>query len=80
MTLFLHDQSKTVNNTWAVVTGPLTHTVTVYNQYPTDGFVVAKGTEDYALTEADLAKLVPGTEGISFRLDTENNAICIVAE
>lgn len=78
--LFLYDQSRTVNNTWAVITKPLTHTVTVYSQYPTADFVVAKGTEDYTLTEADLAKLVPGTEGISFRLDPENNTICIAAE
>lgn len=79
ITLLLYDQSKSLNNTWAVITGPLTHTVTVYSQYPTDGFVVAKGTEDYTLTEADLAKLIPTAEGVTFRLDTENNAICISA-
>ena len=30
-------------------------------------------------TEADLTKLIPTAEGVTFRLDTENNAICVSA-
>lgn len=44
-----------------------------------DGTVVVKGTESYALTEADLAKLVCANEGYAFALDAENNQIVLRA-
>ena len=44
---------------------------------PAAGQVVAKGTESYALTEADLAKVACLNEGITLKLDTEKNAIVV---
>lgn len=75
--LFKYSASKTNDNTWAIVAAPLTHTVTVWSQYYGDGFTVAKGTDTYALTEADLEKFISGDGAVTFYLDAENNAICM---
>ena len=44
---------------------------------PAAGQVVAKGTETYQLTEADLAKVACLNEDITLKLDTEKNAIVV---
>lgn len=77
--IMLVGSSKTDNNAWAVITAPMTQKVTLYVQYQIQDFIVARGTDSYTLTEADLAKLVPGNEGVTFYLDTENNTICMNA-
>lgn len=77
VSVFLYDTSKTVDNAHAVIAKALDKTVTIYSNYQVEGFVVAKGTDSYTLTDADLAKLIPGDEGITFYLDSENNCICM---
>lgn len=79
MTVLASDTSKTVDNAALVLEAALTQNVTLYDQYKVAGTVVARGTESYTLTEADLAKLLPGDEGISFVLNTEDNTIRIQA-
>lgn len=51
--------------------------LTVYHGAPNkDGdTLIAKGTADYQITAADLAKLTCGNEGYTFKLDAENNRI-----
>lgn len=59
---------------YLTISGPLNYDVTVNAVYMTWGTVVAAGTEDYALTEADLAHFKTGT-GDSLVLKEKTNTI-----
>lgn len=59
---------------YLTVSGPLNYDVTVNAVYMTWGTVVAAGTEDYQLTEADLAHFKTGT-GDSLVLKEKTNTI-----
>lgn len=77
MSVYLYDYTKAYDTTCIIITAPLVQKVNVACKYQTEGFVVAKGTDTYTLTEADLAMLNCTTEGIELYLDAENNQIRI---
>ena len=68
------DYEYQTSDGYLTISGPLNYDVTVNAVYMTWGTVVAAGTEDDALTEADLAHFKTGT-GDSLVLKEKTNTI-----
>ena len=78
--VYLTPYSAKVFMSRIVVDSALTHTISVYiadNRVPAKGMPLVVGTDEYKLTEADLAMVKSANPKATFYLDTENNAICI---
>ena len=80
LNVYLTPYSAKVFMSRIVVDSALTHTISVYiadNRVPAKGMPLVAGTDEYKLTEADLAMVKSANPKATFYLDTENNAICI---
>lgn len=79
MPVYYYPCSKKIFNSRIITDKALSHTLSVYftDKNVVDGMAIVAGTEDYALTEADLAKVVSANPLGMFYLDTEKNAICL---
>lgn len=80
LNVYLTPYSAKVFMSRIVVDSALTHTISVYiadNRVPAKGMPLVVGTDEYKLTEADLAMVKSANPKATFYLDTENNAICI---
>ena len=80
LNVYLTPSSAKVFMSRIVVDSALTHTISVYiadNRVPAKGMPLVVGTDEYKLTEADLAMVKSANPKATFYLDTENNAICI---
>lgn len=80
LNVYLTPYSAKVFMSRIVVDSALTHTISVYiadNRVPAKGMPLVVGTDEYKLSEADLAMVKSANPKATFYLDTENNAICI---
>lgn len=80
LNVYLTPYSAKVFMSRIVVDSALTHTISVYiadNRVPATGMPLVVGTDEYKLSEADLAMVKSANPKATFYLDTENNAICI---
>ena len=80
LNVYLTPSSAKVFMSRIVVDSALTHTISVYiadNRVPAKGMPLVVGTDEYKLSEADLAMVKSANPKATFYLDTENNAICI---
>ncbi len=80
LNVYLTPSSAKVFMSRIVVDSALTHMISVYiadNRVPAKGMPLVVGTDEYKLTEADLAMVKSANPKATFYLDTENNAICI---
>lgn len=76
---YVYPYSKTVNNDYFVIEKALSHTVHLTDRYNYADYIVAAGTDTYALTQADLAKFVSTDPAVQLYLDTQTNTIRIQA-
>ena len=80
LNVYLTPSSAKVFMSRIVVDSALTHMISVYiadNRVPAKGMPLVVGTDEYKLSEADLAMVKSANPKATFYLDTENNAICI---